>query len=219
MITCRSVTVRLVCLLVLGMGGPIACSKSGRVAERPSGLPASSVSSEATPVIQPPPPTATAVPSGSPGSDVESVPAPPDPRTTIGGTISVPAARRKDLAKTDTLFIIARRAGAPPGPGSMIAVQRHAVGDFPMPFTLSGRDSMLPGKAFQGKIDVTVRVDKDGDGMTRRKGDLFGHVKNVPVGTLDLAVSVDSVQTEDETLPGIPASDGRPTGRPPAVHP
>ena len=147
------------------------------------------------------------------------MPAAPDPKSTISGTITVPAARRKNLAKTDIVFIIARRAGAAPGPGSMIAVQKHPIGDFPMPFTLSSRDSMLPGAPFQGRIDITVRVDKDGDGLTRRKGDLYGQVNGIPVGTQDLAVSVDSLQAEDQTLAGVPASDGHRTGRPPAVHP
>jgi hypothetical protein len=199
-------------LLVLGLGALSACPKREQPGERPSGLPASSVSSQGAPA-----PSTPAAPSGSPGGEAETVPAAPDPRTTISGTITVPAARRKAIAPTDIIYIIARRAGAAPGPGSMIAVQKHPVGQFPMPFTLSGRDSMLPGARFQGKIDITVRVDKDGDGLTRRKGDLFGQANDIPVGTQDLAVSVDTVQTEDQTLAGVPASDAR--GRPAAVHP
>ena len=101
----------------------------------------------------------------------------------------------------------------------MIAVQKHPLGEFPMPFTLSGRDSMLPGRPFEGRIDVTVRIDKDGDGLTRKKGDLHGPANDIAVGTQDLAISVDTVQTEDQVLPGIPAAGARGSRRPSMAHP
>jgi hypothetical protein len=194
----------------VGLAGVLACKKNQ--ADKPAGLAPSPAFSEGRPASEPPP--------AAPKPDDETVPAAPDPKTTISGTITIPSAHRKSLAPTDIIFIIARRAGAPPGPGSMIAVQKHPLAQFPMPFTLSGRDSMMPGRPFEGKIDITVRIDKDGDGLTRKKGDLFGQVNNVPVGTQDLAVSVDTMQTEDQTLPGVPTSDAqRGRGRPPAVHP
>jgi len=198
-------------LCALGLAAALSCKKNQ--ADKPAGLPASPEFSEGKPASLPPAPPPAAKP------DDETVPAAPDPKTTIGGTITVPPAHRKSLAPTDILFIIARRAGAPPGPGGMIAVQKHAIGQFPMPFTLSSRDSMMAGRPFEGRIDITVRIDKDGDALTRKKGDLYGQVNNVPVGTQDLALNVDGVQSEDQTLPGVPTSDARRTGRPPAVHP
>jgi hypothetical protein len=142
------------------------------------------------------------------------VPSAPDPAHTISGTIVLPAARTRDVTKGDTMFLIARRAGGT-GPGSMMAVQRMSAGDFPMPFSLSGRDAMIPGTPFEGAISISVRVDKDGDAITRRKGDVLGQANNVKVGTQDVTISLDTLQTEDVTLAG-PMGGGmeKPPGHP-----
>jgi hypothetical protein len=148
------------------------------------------------------------------------VPAAPDPKASIGGTITLPAARKRDVAPTDIVFIIARKAGAAPGPGSMLAGQKHPVGQFPMPFTLSARDAMIPGTPFEGAINITVRLDKDGDGLTRKKGDLYGQVNGVQVGSQGVAIPLDSVQAQDQTLAGgavgagAPGTAGKPPGHP-----
>ncbi len=110
------------------------------------------------------------------------------------------------------MFLIARRAGGPPGPGSMLAVQKLQAADFPMPFMLSGRDAMIPGTPFAGQVSISVRVDKDGDAMTRRKGDVFGMANNVKVGTSNLSISLDTLQTEDQLLGGGAPMGGAPMG-------
>jgi hypothetical protein len=196
----------LVLVLAAGMTGA-ACSKRQPEAERPAGLPPSG-SAAPTPVPPPPP------------VDDQMVPAPPDAKSSIGGTITLPGARKRDVAATDIVFIIARRAGAAPGPGSMLAVQKHPVGQFPMPFTLSARDAMIPGTPFEGSINVTVRLDKDGDGLTRKKGDLYGQANGVPVGSQGVTIPLDSVQTEDQTLAGGAVGQGSPApGQKPPGHP
>jgi hypothetical protein len=105
----------------------------------------------------------------------------------------------------------------------MLAVQKHPVGAFPMPFTLSSRDAMIPGTPFEGAITITVRLDKDGDGLTRKKGDLFGQVNGVAVGSQGVTIPLDSVQAEDQTLAGgavgqgggtAPGHGGKPPGHP-----
>lgn len=206
----------LLALLLGVVGATASCSKKSDPAARPAGLP--------------PAPGAVTLPAApAPVEEVQDVPAPPDPKASITGTITLPAARRKEVAKSDTIFIIARRAGAPPGPGSLLAVQRHTVGEFPMPFTLSGRDAMVPGTPFEGAMDITVRIDKDGDGLTRRKGDLSGQVNGVKVGAQGVPIPVDTVQAQDVTLQGpaaggqpgqghIPGHGGPPPGMPPG-HP
>src|SRR5205814_3341207 len=118
------------------------------------------------------------------------------------------------VKKGDTMFLIARRAGGPPGPASMIAVQRLQAGDFPMPFTLSSRDVMIPGTPFEGAIAITVRVDKDGDPITRRKGDVLGQANDIKVGAQSVTISLDTVLTEDATLGGGPMGGGLPPGHP-----
>jgi hypothetical protein len=198
----------VVLVLAAGMTGT-ACSKRQPEGERPAGLPASG---SATPAPVPPPPP--------PAVDDQMVPAPPEAKSSISGTITLPGARKRDVAATDIVFIIARRAGAAPGPGSMLAVQKHPVGHFPMPFTLSARDAMIPGTPFDGSINITVRLDKDGDGLTRKKGDLYGQVNGVQVGSQGVAIPLDSVQAQDQTLAGgavgagVPGPAGKPPGHP-----
>jgi hypothetical protein len=67
-----------------------------------------------------------------------------------------------------TLFLIARSgAGGPP-----LAVKRLPSGPFPMPFSLGAGDVMIPGRAFEGPLTVSARVDVDGDPLSRGDGDL-----------------------------------------------
>jgi hypothetical protein len=138
----------------------------------------------------------------------------PDAKQTIGGKIVLPAARKGDVKKGDTMFLIARKAGGMPGPP--LAVQRLQAGDFPMAFSLSSRDSMVPGIPFEGDVSLTIRVDKDGDAMTRRKGDVVGQIAKARIGTQDLVLPLDTLQAEDVTLGGMGGQ--RPPGMPPG-HP
>src|ERR1035438_7411656 len=121
----------------------------------------------------------------------EAMPEVLDEKQTIGGTIVLPAAYRARVARGDVMFLAARRDGGPPGPGSMLAVQKLSAEDFPMRFSISSRDAMIPGIPFEGKMSITVRVDKDGDAMTRRKGDLFGQADGVKVGSQKVVISLD----------------------------
>jgi hypothetical protein len=135
----------------------------------------------------------------------------------VAGTITLPKARRKDVKEGDTIFLVVRRAGGPPGPASMLAVQKLSAKAFPMEFLVSSRDAMVPGTPFEVAVDIQVRVDKDGEPMTRRKGDVMGEVKGVKVGTKDVAVPLDTVLAEDVTLggrPGGPPPAGMPPGHP-----
>jgi len=170
----------------------------------------------------PPPGTAAlqalSAASGDPGAGGGEVQAdsPPDEAHTIAGTIVLPPAHRGKVARGDVMFLAARRTGGPPGPGSMIAVQKLVAGDFPMPFAISSRDAMIPGIPFEGRLSITVRVDKDGDAMTRRKGDVFGQAENVKIGARAVVITLDKVQTEDVTLgaPGMVLG-----AAPPGEHP
>lgn len=150
------------------------------------------------------------------GAEAEATPGVLDPKQTISGTIALPPANRTKVARGDVMFLAARRAGGPPGPGSMMAVQKLTAEDFPMRFSISNRDAMIPGIPFEGKMSITVRVDKDGDAMTRRKGDLYGQANNIEVGSQKVVISLDKVQTEDQTLgqPGAAMGGMLPAGHP-----
>jgi len=137
---------------------------------------------------------------GSPSVAEAQVDTAPDLKDTIAGTLTLPAAQQSRVARGDVIFLSARRTGAPPGPGGMLAVQKLQVEDFPMPFALGARDAMIPGTSFDGPITITARVDKDGDALTRRKGDVYGEVKGIRVGTQNVKLSLDTVQAEDRTI-------------------
>jgi hypothetical protein len=81
---------------------------------------------------------------------------------------------------------------------------------------------MVPTGAFDGEVSLAVRVDKDGDPMTRRKGDVFGSLPKVSVGARGVKLMLDQVQKEDESLAGGAPVGGGPmsphAGMPPG-HP
>jgi hypothetical protein len=150
------------------------------------------------------------------GAEAEASPDVLDPQQTISGTIVLPASNRAKVARGDVMFLAARRAGGPPGPGSMLAVQKLTAEEFPMRFSISNRDAMIPGIPFEGKMSITVRVDNDGDAMTRRKGDLFGEADSVKLGSQKVVILLDKMQTEDQTLgqPGAAMGGMLPAGHP-----
>jgi hypothetical protein len=153
---------------------------------------------------------------GAAPAEPEPMAAPTDPGQTISGRIVLVPARRADVARGDTIFISARRTGAFPGTGSLLAAQRLEAGDFPLAFELGARDAMMPGTAFEGQVNITVRVDKDGDPLTRRRGDVYGQLANVRVGTHDLVLRLDRLQSDDQTLAAGHLDDraGLPPGHP-----
>ena len=177
---------------VAAVGGMAACSRPSE-AGKPGGVPPLAAPSAVAPAPVP-----------APLPEPEAIPGPPDERQTISGTIVLPASQRAKVARGDVMFLAARRAGGPPGPASMLAVQKLVAADFPMPFAISNRDAMIPGIPFEGPVSITVRVDKDGDAMTRRKGDVFGQANDVEVGRHDVVVKLDSIQSEDRTLGPLP---------------
>src|SRR5438067_1779143 len=97
------------CVALLAWG----CSRS-QPADKPAGVGPSAL---APAVPTPPPPTPSPSQAAAPA-------AAGDANQTVSGTITLPAARKANVAKGDTIFIIARRAGGPPGPASMLAVKK-----------------------------------------------------------------------------------------------
>ena len=71
---------------------------------------------------------------------------------------------------------VAGRAGGPP-----LAVKRMP-GDLPVQFTVTAADSMVPGTPLVEAMDVTVRLDQDGDAWSNQEGDLAATVGSVAVG-------------------------------------
>jgi cytochrome c-type biogenesis protein CcmH len=97
----------------------------------------------------------------------------------IRGTVSLDEKLRAAASPGATLFIIARPAGAPAGPP--LAVKKIPAPEFPLSYTLGPGDVMIPGRSLSGAIDLSARLDQDGNPATRQPGDLSGEYKRNPV--------------------------------------
>jgi hypothetical protein len=96
----------------------------------------------------------------------------------LGKSIKVPAGAYLYLAVRST-------EGGPP-----LAARREASPRFPYTFSLSEADAMMQGRPFEGDVELTARLDQDGDPLTRQPGDFFGSVKT-RVGARALRITID----------------------------
>lgn len=95
----------------------------------------------------------------------------------VTGTISV--ADGVANVPDGVLFVIVRVAGREGGPP--LAVKRLSA-ELPAEFTITSADSMIPGTPLVDAMDVSVRLDQDGDAWSEQPGDLAGSVGPVSVG-------------------------------------
>lgn len=111
----------------------------------------------------------------------------------ISGTITVDAKLKSHLDPNAALFIIARPAGGAGGPP--LAVKKIDQPKFPLSYSLGQENLMMQGMPFSGKVNITVRLDKDGNPTTRGAGDLSGDYKKNPaqVGATNADVILDQV--------------------------
>ncbi|HWH77217.1 MAG TPA: tetratricopeptide repeat protein, partial [Candidatus Binatus sp.] len=111
----------------------------------------------------------------------------------ISGKITIDQKLKDKIDPQATLFIIARPAGGPGGPP--LAVKRIANPSFPLDYSLSQDNVMMQGTPFTGKINILVRLDKDGNPTTRTPGDLSGEYKKNPadVGAKNADIVIDQV--------------------------
>jgi cytochrome c-type biogenesis protein CcmH len=167
----------------------------------------------AAPAAPPPAPAPTPPPAAPPPAPAPA-PAPEkpaDPNAKITGQITITPAMKKNVAPTDTIFVVARRVpDNPAARGTLVAVKKLTAEKLPIAFELSAAD-MPFGGTFDGELQLTVRVNKSGDPMMRRKGDVYGMVPKVKVGAKNVKLPLDTLQKEDESLaqPG-----GNPHGGP-----
>jgi hypothetical protein len=87
---------------------------------------------------------------------------------TIEGTIEVSPALAGQIPPNSVLFLIARSAA----PGPPLAVNRMPVPQFPFRFSIGPDDRMIQAMPFAGPITLSVKIDTDGNAMTRTPGDL-----------------------------------------------
>jgi cytochrome c-type biogenesis protein CcmH len=113
--------------------------------------------------------------------------------TQISGRISLDPKLKANLDPNAALFIIARPAGVAGGPP--LAVKKIDKPAFPLSYSLGQENVMMQGTPFTGKINIIVRVDKDGNPTTRGAGDMTGEYKKNPVevGTTNVDVVIDQM--------------------------
>lgn len=146
--------------MVVGM---LACQKPLQPAED---APPAAQSPQAHPQIRPAAPDADAQAVGLATADAVA-----DPH--IAGHIEVSTQMQAHIKPGDTIYLIARDLTS----NSMVAALRLAAPkDFPLPFVLSRANAMMGRASFAGRVHLTARVDKDGDPMSKNKGDVVGEV-------------------------------------------
>ncbi|MFL5306859.1 MAG: hypothetical protein ACJ8F1_16710 [Polyangia bacterium] len=205
-------------VLVLGfcavLAPHLACQKrdegSGKPAPIPPLDPASAPAAPAPAAPTPPP--------------AEPAAAAPAPAAGPGGSITGKIVLSGPVAKSKpqgTLYLVARRiSDNPTARGTLIAVKKLPATTFPLPFSLTAADMPFQNGPFDGELTITARIDQDGDPMSHQKGDVFGTLPKVQVGSHDVKLLLDQVQKETESLAGGGGPMmGQPGGAMPPGHP
>jgi hypothetical protein len=139
---------------------------------------------DAEPTLPPPPRGAPPV-AAAPGA--EGAP--------IRGTLRIAAELAGRVPDGAVLFLIARRGGA----GPPLAVQRIAEPRFPLEFSIGPDDRMLEAIPFAGPLELSARIDADGNAMSRQPGDLEGRAAApASPGALGVAIEIDAVLGEGD---------------------
>ena len=88
----------------------------------------------------------------------------------IRGTVTIAPALVERAPKGAVLFLIARRGAS----GPPTAVKRIPNPTFPLEFELGPQDRMIQAMPWSGPLELSARLDSDGNATTRSPGDLQG---------------------------------------------
>jgi hypothetical protein len=103
-----------------------------------------------------------------------------DGEKSIQGAVRISPELQSKISPAAALFIIARPEGVAFGPP--LAVKRLPQPfAFPLEFSISDKDAMMPNAQFSGKIMVTARVAQSGAAVPASPGDIEGTAKPNPV--------------------------------------
>jgi cytochrome c-type biogenesis protein CcmH len=111
----------------------------------------------------------------------------------ITGRITIDPKIKAAIDPQAALFIIARPAGG--GGGPPLAVKKVDRPAFPLSYSLGAENVMTQGVPFTGKVNITVRLDQDGNPGTRGPADVNGDYKKNPVevGSKNVDIVLDQV--------------------------
>jgi hypothetical protein len=134
---------------------------------------------------------------GLPPPPGESRGAPSAPSEVAAGGSAAPITGTVELAPelagrtpaNAVLFIIARRGAGPP-----LAVKRITDPAFPLEFSIGPEDRMIQSMPFTGPIELTARIDGDGNATSRSPGDVMGTARAgaIEPGASGVAIVLDT---------------------------
>ena len=107
----------------------------------------------------------------------------------ITGTVALAPELAGKTPANAVLFIIARRGAGPP-----LAVKRVPNPSFPVEYSIGPDDRMIQSMPFTGPIELTARIDGDGNATSRSPGDVMGTAQTGPVepGATGVAILLDT---------------------------
>lgn len=112
-----------------------------------------------------------------------------EPAVVVSGTITVDAARTTDIARASTLFVSVRDpAGGPP-----LAALKLSPGPFPLTFSVTEANAIAMGgspRPFPETLDLSVRLDEDGNAMTKDDGLPAAVLSGTKRGSTELNVTL-----------------------------
>ena len=121
---------------------------------------------------------------GSPAPAGDEAPGPP-----IRGRVEIAEPLRDSAPEQAILFLIARRQDT----GPPLAVLRIPNPSFPYEFELGQANVMIPTLRFEGDLQLTARLDSDGNARTKLPGDLVGKVsRSISPGDTGIVLTLDA---------------------------
>lgn len=120
-------------------------------------------------------PAASSAPAPARAPEQQAAPAADEPSIAVTVTVGDDV----ETVPQGVLYVIVRVAGRAGGPP--LAVKRLPA-DLPAEFTVTSADAMIAGTPLVPSMDVTVRLDQDGDALSTQAGDLSGAVGSVGIG-------------------------------------
>ena len=130
---------------------------------------------------------APSAPPAAPGG--EAPPAAASSAAPVSGTITLAPDFEKKVPAGAILFLIARNGA---GGGPPLAVKRIESPTFPLEFSLGPDDRMIKQMPFEGPLQLSARLDADGNAMTREPGDLSGQTPGMhQPGESGVAIVID----------------------------
>ena len=121
---------------------------------------------------------------GSPAPAGDAAPGPP-----IRGRVEIAESLRDSAPEQAILFLIARRQDT----GPPLAVLRIPNPSFPYEFELGQANVMIPSLRFEGDLQLTARLDSDGNALTKLPGDLVGKISgSLSPGDTGIVLTLDA---------------------------